>query len=72
MRLPTNETEVVQDVTKCLTADRGEDTSMAMAHLEDMISHIRGWMMMEEERQALIDLCDATHETLCSLEDSNV
>lgn len=72
MNLPSNETEVVQTVTKCLTAERGEDTSMAMAHLEDVISHISGWLMMEDELQALINLCDAAHETLCTLEDCNV
>lgn len=71
MAMPSNETEVIEIVTKCLTAERGEDTSMAMAELEDVISHIHGWFMDEGELQALIDLCDAAHETLCTLEDAN-
>ena len=71
MAMPSNETEVIETVTKCLTAERGEDTSMAMAELEDVISHIHGWIMMDGEKQALIDLCDAAHETLCTLEDVN-
>jgi len=71
MAMPSNETEVIEIVTKCLTADRGENTSMAMAELEDVISHISGWIMLDSELHPLIDLCDAAHETLCTLEDVN-
>lgn len=79
MAMPSNETEVMEIVTECLYAgtrgsvrEQGEDDFvMAMAKLEEVIAHIDGWIMMDGEKQALIDLCDAAHETLCTLQELN-